>query len=39
MKNGTAKVISMSMNTDEFGGVFYTGKRTVTFEVDIWDSP
>jgi hypothetical protein len=38
MKNGTAKVISMTMNTDAFGG-FYTGKRTVTFEVDIWDSP
>jgi hypothetical protein len=38
MKNGTARVISMRMNTDAFGG-FYTGKRTVTFEVDIWDSP
>lgn len=38
MKNGTAKVISMTMNTDVVGK-FYTGKKTITFEVDIWDNP
>jgi hypothetical protein len=38
MKNGTAKVISMTMNTDVVGG-YYPGKKTITFEVDIWDSP
>ena len=38
MKNGTARVISMSMITDVVGG-FYTGKKIITFEVDIWDSP
>jgi hypothetical protein len=33
-----AAILLLPMNTDAFGG-FYIGKKTITFEVDIWGSP
>lgn len=38
IKNKTAQVTSMTMNTDTVGG-FYTGLRTITFEVHLYDTP
>ena len=38
IKNGKAKVSSVSINADAVGG-FNTGLRTYTFEVMDWDTP
>ena len=38
IKNGKAKVSSVSINADAVGG-FNTGLRTYTFEVMEWDTP
>ena len=38
IKNKTAQVTSMTMNTDTVGG-YYTGLRTITFEVHLYDTP
>jgi hypothetical protein len=38
VKNGKAKVSSVSINADAVGG-FNTGLRTYTFEVMEWDTP
>jgi hypothetical protein len=38
VKKGDARVTSVRMNADTVG-VFYTGLRTITFEVYLYDNP
>jgi hypothetical protein len=38
IKNKTAQVTSMTMNTDTING-YYTGLRTIIFEVHLYDTP
>ena len=38
IKNGNAKVSSVTLNRDSVG-VFTTGLTTITFEVQVWDTP
>ena len=38
IKNGEARVTSVSYNQERVG-VFSTGLTTITFEVQVWDTP
>ena len=38
IKNGKAKVSSVTLNRDAVGGIFSTGRTTITFEVEVWDT-
>jgi D-arabinose 5-phosphate isomerase GutQ len=37
VKNKDAKVTSVTLNRDSVG-LFTTGKTTITFEVEVWDT-
>ena len=39
MKNKDARVTSVTLNRDAVGGIFSTGRTTITFEVEVWDTP
>jgi hypothetical protein len=39
MKNKDARVTSVTLNRDDVGGIFSTGRTTITFEVEVWDTP
>jgi hypothetical protein len=39
VKNKDARVTSVTLNRDAVGGVFSTGLTTITFEVQVWDTP
>lgn len=38
VKNKDAKVTSVTLNRDSVG-LFPTGRTTITFEVEVWDTP
>jgi hypothetical protein len=38
VKNKEARVTSVTLNRDSVG-LFTTGKTTITFEVEVWDTP
>ena len=38
IKNKNAKVTSVTLNRDAVGGIFSTGRTTITFEVEVWDT-
>ena len=37
VEKGQAKVSSVTLNRDAVGGIFSTGRTTITFEVEVWD--
>ena len=37
VKNKNARVTSVTLNRDAVGGIFSTGRTTITFEVEVWD--
>ena len=37
VEKGQAKVTSVTLNRDAVGGIFSTGRTTITFEVEVWD--
>jgi hypothetical protein len=39
VKNKDARVTSVTLNRDAVGGIFSTGLTTITFEVQVWDTP
>lgn len=39
VKNKDAIVTSVTLNRDAVGGLFSTGLTTITFEVQVWDTP
>ena len=39
VKNKDARVTSVTLNRDAVGGLFSTGLTTITFEVQVWDTP
>jgi hypothetical protein len=39
VKNKDARVTSVTFNRDAVGGIFSTGLTTITFEVQVWDTP
>ena len=39
MKNKDARVTSVTLNRDDVGGIFSIGRTTITFEVEVWDTP
>ena len=39
MKNKDARVTSVTLNRDDVVGIFSTGRTTITFEVEVWDTP
>ena len=39
VEKGQAKVTSVTLNRDAVGGIFSTGLTTITFEVQVWDTP
>ena len=39
VKNKNARVTSVTLNRDAAGGIFSTGLTTITFEVQVWDTP
>jgi hypothetical protein len=39
VKNRDARVTSVTLNRDDVGGIFSTGRTTITFEVEVWDTP
>ena len=39
VEKGQAKVSSVTLNRDAVGGIFSTGRTTITFEVEVWDTP
>ena len=39
VKNKDARVTSVTLNRDAVGGIFSTGRTTITFEVEVWDTP
>ena len=39
VKNRNARVTSVTLNRDAVGGIFSTGRTTITFEVEVWDTP
>lgn len=36
VEKGQAKVTSVTLNRDAVGGIFSTGRTTITFEVEVW---
>ena len=38
VKNKNARVTSVTLNRDAVGGIFSTGRTTITFEVEVWDT-
>ena len=39
VKNKDARVTSVTLNRDAVRGIFSTGLTTITFEVQVWDTP
>ena len=39
VKNKDARVTSVTLNRDVVGGIFSTERTTITFEVEVWDTP
>jgi len=39
VEKGQAKVTYVTLNRDAVGGIFSTGRTTITFEVEVWDTP
>ena len=37
VKNKNARVTSVTLNRDAVGGIFSTGRTTITFEVEVWE--
>ena len=37
VEKGQAKVTYVTLNRDAVGGIFSTGRTTITFEVEVWD--